>query len=192
MPSREGDELFAQNDEARVLELSRIRGRLEKLSTLSSRARSADSVSTLSQAQNGGRMDVEGAASLLRGMEVDRDRFETHVGVQGRRPHDSAFLRLWARDQPRHVATIATPGDRWFEVEISGFGSSGTTYLYGHTADLSTDQDVREYVEELLGIALSTWTPQARLERRGLLRRDHLVVEVPGHRRFVLRPYSRA
>lgn len=129
-------------------------------------------------------MNVAETRSLLETIHVPDERLESRVGIAGEPPHDFAFITMWCPGNPQR-AIVSSPGDRWFEVEVSGLGGSSTGYLYGHTADLSGDDDVREYLVDLVNVAASSWT-RAHLKPRRIFK-PSLVVELADGRRFELR-----
>lgn len=92
-------------------------------------------------------MNVDQAKALLGKLAVSTNGAQIEIGTSGHPPHDYAYLRLTSPTDPGHYAVVSTPGDGWFQIEVTG------GFNTGQTSDLTDDRYVREILESLVRAA---------------------------------------
>lgn len=116
-------------------------------------------------------MNVAGAEALLRELAASTSGAHVEVGTSGRPPHNYAYLKLTSRSNPEDYAVVSTPGDGWFELEVAGGFSIGTT------SDLTPDGDVLEFLEPYLSAAMAYLGGRWSAGRSRLFRVPFVVVQ---------------
>lgn len=90
----------------------------------------------------------------------------------GRR-RDAAFVRIGSVGEPRRWAVVASPGSRWFSVEVPG------GFSLDHFDEDLEDQEVRETLDDFVAVAVAFVRSGGTMTRVGRLRFRALVVSTP-------------
>lgn len=119
-------------------------------------------------------MNIADTEALLSERGAAAEGLLAEVGTAGRAPHDYAYLKLTTPSDTERYAIVSTPGNRWFELEVTG------GYNTGRTDDLASDETVREYVEQFLRAAIAYLNGRSSIRKSGIFRVPILTIETDG------------
>jgi hypothetical protein len=118
-------------------------------------------------------MNTQQVEAYLRSSAPHVDGIACHLGLR----RDAAFLRLSSIDEPKRWAIVASPGSRWFSVEVPG------GFTLDHFDEGLDDDEVRAIVDDFLAVAVAYVRSGATRTSVGRLRLPALAVAMPhGHR----------
>jgi hypothetical protein len=114
-------------------------------------------------------MRVEEVQAYLRTRAPSDDNLSCGVG----RRRDAGYLQIQNKDEPKRCAVVASPGSRWFAVEITG------GFSLDHFDEDLNDEDVKIILDDLVSVAIAYARLGGRSTRVGRLRMAAMVVSAP-------------
>jgi hypothetical protein len=115
-------------------------------------------------------VDVATATAFLEKLADSTRGIGVEVGEKGNAPHHFAYLKLTSSSELGSYALISTPGERWFELEVTGGFYTGTA------DDLATDEEVHEYLEDYFTTAAAYLAGNWSAAKSKLFRRSLVVI----------------
>ncbi len=94
-------------------------------------------------------MNVIQAHELLSELGELTPDLDVETGVEGKPPHDSAYLKLSSRSEPSNYAIVSTPGDGWFMLEVPG------GYANLEFSEFNDDLEVRRILDRYRSAAIA-------------------------------------
>ena len=122
-------------------------------------------------------MNTDQVEAYFRSHEPSLDGISTDFGRRG----DAAFLRLSRSGEAGRWAVVASPGRRWFAVEIPG------GFSLNHFDEDLEDDEVRAILNDFLAVAVAYMRSGAARRSVGPLRFPALVVSMPQGERVLRR-----
>jgi hypothetical protein len=115
-------------------------------------------------------MNVANAETVLRELAAPVKGAHLDVGIRGRAPRDSAYLKLTSNADPEEYAVVWTPGDRWFALEVAG------RFSHNRFDEGLDDQEVREVLQRYVRAAVAYISGHRSTGRSRWLRRPFVTV----------------
>jgi len=115
-------------------------------------------------------MNIAETEALLQELSEQFGWAHVDVGIAGRPPYLYAYVTLTSRSDAEQYAKVSSPGVGWYQLDVAGG-------LYtGLTDDLASDEEVREYLGELLSAAVAYLEGRWSTGTSRILRRPFVII----------------